>query len=323
MILERLGQQHLDHRRHERAGLDPVLLDQGDPAGRVEPPHQVGGARLPCVQAGDRDQQPVGVRQRERQQDRVAARAVVALRPGRAGGIERGVGQGDALGAPGGAAGVEQGCQVIRAAVDDRQLLGLLELLPGDAALAPDHHDGWRPGAAACTFARNSGVVMTATAPESWTTWRELLLGQQEQHGSRDGAGPPDRLVGQAHLRAVGHADHDPVARPDADLRPGHGQPGQLGRPARPRCTTGPRTAASGGRRSGRAALRRGARARRRQPRRTTAFAPVRTSSPPTVAVRATRTVPSSFLASTTPRTDSWAPSSSSSTTTGREKRTP
>jgi hypothetical protein len=61
VLLERLRQQELQHRRDDRADLDRVLLRQLEEALRLEPAHEHRSRRLRHVQADDGDQQPVRV----------------------------------------------------------------------------------------------------------------------------------------------------------------------------------------------------------------------------------------------------------------------
>jgi hypothetical protein len=113
VLLERLPEQHPDHRRHQRALLHPVLLDQRHEAGGVEPAHEHAQPGLDRVQPGHRHHQPVDVGQGQRQQPADPAGHVPRGVAGRAGGVQRGVREGDALAPAGRAAGVEQRGEVV------------------------------------------------------------------------------------------------------------------------------------------------------------------------------------------------------------------
>ncbi len=129
---------------------------------------------LDGVQGGDGDHEAVDVGERQRQQAADAPGRAGGERAGVAGGVEPGVGERDALAAPGRPARVEQGGEVVGRAVDDAELVAALELGPGAPhrrVAGPTTTTG-SPPALARTFGRNSGVVTTATAPESLTTWR-------------------------------------------------------------------------------------------------------------------------------------------------------
>jgi hypothetical protein len=54
----------------------------------------------------------------------------------------------------------------------------------------------------------------------------QLVLAEQEQHRRRDGPGAPDRVVADADLGAVGHADdHALAGRQGGPLAQAAGQP--------------------------------------------------------------------------------------------------
>jgi len=57
-FLQWLAEQHLDHRRHQRADLHAVLLGQLHPARRIEPPHEDGPGALVPVKADAEDRSP-------------------------------------------------------------------------------------------------------------------------------------------------------------------------------------------------------------------------------------------------------------------------
>ena len=226
----------------------------------------------------------------------------------------------DALGAAGRAAGVEQGGEVVVAPVDQGQLVAGLEVGEGvRAALAHDHDrqaGGRRLHLGQELRGRDDGLGARVGHDVA-----QLVLGEQEQHRGRHGAGPPQRGVGDADLGAVGHDDDDPVARARRRGRRSRARRAGPARPARPSGASGPRTTGCRCRRGARAPPRRGgpsavmpAGPRRGRPPST------RLSS--TVAVSPTTTRPSSSFSSTVPVTSSVAPASSSGTTTGRLKRT-
>ena len=123
-LLQRLSQQHLDHRGHQRAALDPVLLGQLHPAGRIEPAHQDGLGLVGPVHAAADDQQAVGVRQRERQHRADHVGADRHLVGGRTAPVQARVRERNALRPARRAAGVEQGGQVGARPVGDGPRLG-------------------------------------------------------------------------------------------------------------------------------------------------------------------------------------------------------
>ena len=227
--LERLSQQHLDHRRHQRADLHAVLLDQLHEPGRVEPAHQHAAGGLPGVQPGHRDEQAIGVGQRQRQQPAHAIRGVGRGRGGRSGCVQRRVAERHPLGSAGGAAGVQQRGQIGIGAIDQRQLVGLFELLPRHRSVGPDYDHRQPAGRGLhlrqelrCGDAGHRAGVLDHVS--------DLRLGQQEQDRRWNGAGSPQRGVGKAHLRAIGHAGHHPVAGLHAELpQAAGGPPGPAG----------------------------------------------------------------------------------------------
>ena len=111
-LLQRLAEEHLDHRRHQRAALRPVLPGQLDPAGRVEPAHEDGPGALGPVQPAAQDQQAVDMREGQGQDrgDDVGPHRDLVHGPSAPEQVR--VGQRDALGPAGGAAGEQQGGQV-------------------------------------------------------------------------------------------------------------------------------------------------------------------------------------------------------------------
>ena len=73
-VLERLGQQHLQHRRHHRSRFDPAGRDQPHELRRVEARHQVQRSGLRHVQPAQPVDEPEDVRHRQRTStDRVPA----------------------------------------------------------------------------------------------------------------------------------------------------------------------------------------------------------------------------------------------------------
>ena len=223
MLLERLRQQHREHRRAPaRWSASRCSLDQREPAGRRRTSAcSTDGPGSRGVQAGDRDHAG-------RRRATAAAAAGPRLRPGVAAGVEPArpaasqvrVAEHDALGPAGRAAGVEQRGEVVaargrRAASGVAVLeLGVRPACPSGRHVADDDDAQAEAPAAACTLGRNSGVVTTATAPESASTCRSSSSLSRNSTGVGDRAGPPERAVGDADLGAVGHADDDPVARP-------------------------------------------------------------------------------------------------------------
>jgi hypothetical protein len=244
VVFQRLLQQHLQHRRHQRAGVYPVLLSQAQPAGRVEPAHQDGDARLRRVHAHHAHHQSVNVRERQWKQSRPHGRVVGGRGRRPSGSGQRVVTDHHALGPPRRTAGVQQCRERGGVAVDQigrGRGLQFCEIEQrGVAFLAGILKSGYddttdaRYARGRCENLgqefrrrhRQHGAAIGHDVPQ-------FVFAEQEKHGRRDRAGAPHSVVGDADFSAVSHADDDPVARLDAGGAQAAGEPpgalGQLG----------------------------------------------------------------------------------------------
>ena len=113
MLLQGQRQEDLEDRRDDGRDLQLMLGDQGEERLRVKPAQQHGDARLRVVHPGERDEDPVGVRERQRSERAVDARHVGRFVGGVARVVEAPVGEHHALRATGGPAGVQQRRQLV------------------------------------------------------------------------------------------------------------------------------------------------------------------------------------------------------------------
>ncbi len=228
MVLHRLREQHLQHRRHHRAELQPVLGHQLQPPGRLEPPLEHRDAATLGVQSRDHHDEAVDVRERQRQQVAVdLGGATVGLQSPT--GLEQpAVRQHDSLGAPGRAAGVEQGREVVVLARTDRLHVGVLELGEERDALRPvgllahDDEGDVEAGGRRVHERQQLGCHDRDPGAGVDEDVAQLRLGLQEDHRGHHGARAPDGAVADEHLRGVHHHHDDPVAGLDT-------QPAQSG----------------------------------------------------------------------------------------------
>ena len=229
-VLQRLGEQHLDHRGHQRRALNLVPLGQGQELRRIEPALQHAQGALGGVESDQGHDHAVGVRQRQRRQrpgDPLGLRGLVRTAGA---GVQVAVREHDALRPAGRAAGVHERRQVVVADGHDAAARGGLKFGEVDPANMP----GKRVGRAA----DDDHVPQLRRARRRGGHRRQQLGGGH--HGHRAGVGqdvlqfgradqehnrgdhrtrPPDRAVGDAHLRAVRHQHHDPLAGRHPELR--------------------------------------------------------------------------------------------------------
>ncbi len=231
MALERLRQQQVDHRRHDRAGLKAVLVDQIEERGGVEPAQQDRDRTLRRVHRGDRHEHPVGVRQRQRHQRSIQAAGVGHLLDRLARVVQVGVREHHALGPAGRSPRVQQGGEIVIVTGDDRGGLRVVEVGQGDHAVAlaavrtdhvPDRIE---------TRHRVGDLVDELRSRDHRARFRVLdhvakVLHPEQERGRCDHrARTPQSLVHDAHLGPVDHADHDPLARCDSELCKPAGNP--------------------------------------------------------------------------------------------------
>ena len=213
---------------------------QLQPACRVEPAHQDRLAGLGLVHTDAGDQQAIGVRQRQRQQRAGQAGPGRRLVRGPPAPPQVGVGQRDALGPAGGAAGVQQRREVAAGPVHDRPRLGRRHLgevehrNAGAASPRPEppatttnrtlRRSGQRGGDLGQELGRGHHADRAGVGQRV----PQLVLADQEDQRGHHRPGPPGRGVGDQDLGAVGHQHDQPVPGPDAKA----GQPGR--EPGRP-----------------------------------------------------------------------------------------
>ena len=209
VLLQRLREQQVQHRRHHRDDLAAVLLRELEPALGVEPAHQHVPARLGRVQADARDEQPERVRERKRREAPDDPRHVARVLGDLAAQPEVLVREHHALRAAGRAAGVHQRREVVVGAFDDRRLaarLQLTELLGRD-----DARGGCRLACGVGELGRRDHDACLGVVDDV----PELRRREQKDRGRDHGAGAPERVVGDPDLGAVRHQHDDAVARLD------------------------------------------------------------------------------------------------------------
>ena len=194
MVLERLGEEQLQHRRDDGGDLHTVLLGEREPRRRLEPPHQDGRGRLARMHADREQQQPVRVGQRERGQRPHDARHVAVVVAGLARAPQVLVREHHALRAAGRAAGVDERRQIVVGASDGRPRIGSRELVE----LRPerDHRLHARRVGRRLLDGRAEGVRGHDEARLGVDQDPAELIGRQEKdRGRHHAARAPDRLV--------------------------------------------------------------------------------------------------------------------------------
>ena len=121
----------------------------------------------------------------------------------------------DALRPAGRAAGVEQGREVVVGARLDLDRFAALQVGERIApAVVPDHERGDVQSLRGAAEQRHQlRADDRGRGPGVGQDVPQLRHGLQEDHRRHDGAGPPDRAVGDEHLRGVHHHHDHPVAR--------------------------------------------------------------------------------------------------------------
>ena len=215
VVLERLREQHVEHRRHDRCDLDAMLGNEPKPRLRLEPPHQ-NALRTPrMVERDVEDEQSVGMRQRQRRERALDARDVTRFVALTAGLPEIRVREHDALCASGRAPGVDECSEVVVGAWDDRRRVVGLER----SEVVDDGHAAGRRVRELRQGGRRKHERRRRVVDET----AELVGAQQEDRGRHDRAGAPDRVVRDRDVGRVLHQHDDTFAGRDA----ARGEPGR------------------------------------------------------------------------------------------------
>ena len=217
-------EDHDQHRRHRGEELDAVLLDQAQGLIRDEPAHE----DAPSFQShrDEGGENAVAVRQRQRAKSHLVVLEFAQRHRRLRDGNHPAVGQHYALGATGGAAGVEDAAQlVVRARLDFLPWLSrsqqLVEGMRPGGGIRADQNDLGLPGEVGDGLLDCGQELDRGDDGFGFAVGENVLhLGRREQeenwHGHR--ADAPAARISCTNLRTVGRHHRDPVIGLHAEL---------------------------------------------------------------------------------------------------------
>ena len=181
------------------------------------------------MHARDGDDESIRMRQRQRCERAGDAGHVRGLPQAATGVPQLRVGERDASSAAGGPARVHERGEIVVGAVHDRRITCRFEAFEGHRLIvagAGDHHMVQRRNVHRGAASRAQQLVRGQHRGRAGVVEHvaELLRGHQEHHRGDRRAGPPQRVVGDQHLGAVGHQDGDAIAGLNAQVTQAGGQ---------------------------------------------------------------------------------------------------